>query len=297
MKTESFGPLDPTLYREIVRRALAEDMRWGDLTTNALALSEQRATGRIIMKSSCVLVGLEVAIEAFIQLDSNAEVARLRRDGDSCEPGTPVAQIIGLAAALLTAERTALNFLQRLSGIATLTRCYVDAAAGRITILDTRKTTPMLRAIEKYAVRAGGGANHRFGLNDGLLIKDNHTQLVGSVADAVKQVRDAGHNMPIEIEVQNMAEVCEALKVGVDIILVDNFEIDDVREAVRLTRGRAKIEVSGGVTLDRVDEIAASGADYVSVGALTHSAPAVDAHFEMQAETSTGQTPSVANCR
>ena len=119
---------------------------------------------------------------------------------------------------ILTAERTALNFLQRLSGIATLTRCYVDAAAGRITILDTRKTTPMLRAIEKYAVRAGGGANHRFGLNDGLLIKDNHTQLVGSVADAVKQVRDAGHNMPIEIEVQNMAEVCEALKVGVDII-------------------------------------------------------------------------------
>ena len=295
MKTEPIGSLDPRLYREIVRRALDEDIRLGDRTTNSLALSEQRATGKIIVKAPCVLAGLEVAIEAFIQLDSKAEVTRLRCDGDSCEPGSPVVTITGLAAALLTAERTALNFLQRLSGIATLTRCYVEAAAGRITILDTRKTTPMLRAVEKYAVRVGGGLNHRFGLNDGLLIKDNHTQLVGSVGDAVKQVRAAGHDMPIEIEAQNMAEVCEALEAGVDIILVDNFEIDDVREAVRITGGRAKIEVSGGITLDRVDEIAASGVDYVSVGALTHSAPAVDANFEMQAETTTGQTSSVAS--
>ena len=282
MKVEPFGPLDPALYREIVRRALAEDMRWGDLTTDATVSSEERATGEILIKSPCVLAGLEVAIEAFLQLDPHAAVARVRTDSESCQAGDVVARISGFAAALLTAERTALNFLQRMSGIATVTRRFVDVAAGRITILDTRKTTPTLRVLEKYAVRAGGGVNHRLGLDDGLLIKDNHTRVVGSVLDAVRRAREAGHDMPVEIEAHSLADVTAGLAAGADSILVDNLTIEDVREAVRLVRGRAKVEVSGGVTLDRLDEIASTGADYVSVGTLTHSAPAADVSFELQ---------------
>ena len=282
MKTEPFGPLDPALYREIVRRALAEDVRWGDLTTDSTVLSEERAAGEILIKSPCVLAGLEVAIEAFLQLDPHAEVSRFRTDSESCQAGDVVARITGYAAALLTAERTALNFLQRMSGIATLTRRFVDAAAGRITILDTRKTTPTLRVLEKYAVRAGGGVNHRLGLDDGLLIKENHTRVVGSVLDAVRRARGAGHDMPVEIEAHSLADVTAGLAAGADSILVDNLPIEDVREAVRLVRGRAKVEVSGGVTLDRLDEIVSTGADYVSVGALTHSAPATDVSFELQ---------------
>ncbi len=282
MKTEPFGPLDPSLYREIVRQALAEDMRCGDLTTDSMVSSEERATGEILMKSPCILAGLEVAIEAFLQLDQHAEVSRFRTDSEPCQAGDIVARITGLAAALLTAERTALNFLQRMSGIATLTRRFVDEAAGRITILDTRKTTPTLRVLEKYAVRAGGGVNHRFGLNDGLLIKENHTRVAGSVLDAVHRVREAKHDMPIEIEAHSLADVTAGLAAGADEILVDNFAIEDVSEAVRLVHGRAKVEVSGGITLERLDAVASTGADYVSVGVLTHSAPAADISFELQ---------------
>ena len=281
MKQEPFGPLDPALYREIVRRALAEDMRWGDLTTDATMSSGQRASGEILVKAPCVLAGLEVAVEAFEQLDPHVDVDRRRQDGDACEAGERVARVTGFAAALLTAERTALNFLQRLSGIATLSRRYVEAAAGRITILDTRKTTPTLRPLEKYAVRAGGGVNHRLGLDDGLLIKENHIRLVGSLVEAVKRVREAGHDMPVEVEAESLEEVVAALDAGADIVLADNLSTADVLEAVRLSRGRAKIEVSGGVTLERIEEIAVSGAEYVSVGALTHSAPAIDMSFEL----------------
>jgi nicotinate-nucleotide pyrophosphorylase (carboxylating) len=187
-----------------------------------------------------------------------------------------------VAAALLTAERTALNFLQRLSGIATLTRQFVDAAGGRIIVLDTRKTTPILRALEKYAVRAGGAVNHRSGLDDGILIKDNHIRLAGSVGAAVTRMRKSNREMPTEVEAQSLAQVDEALRAGADIILLDNLSTEDIREAVKRCRGRAKTEISGGVTLERINELAATGADYVSVGALTHSAPAVDISFEIE---------------
>ena len=281
MKREPFGPLDPALYREIVRRALAEDVRWGDLTTDATMSDEQRAAGEIVLKAPCVLAGLEVAIEAFEQLDPHVEVERRRQDADACEEGEVVARVEGFAAALLTAERTALNFLQRLSGIATLTRRYVEAASGRITVLDTRKTTPTLRLLEKYAVRAGGGVNHRLGLDDGLLIKENHVRLVGSLAEAVTRVRTAGHDMSVEVEAESLDEVVAALDAGADVVLADNLSTKEMLEAVRASRGRAKIEVSGGVTLERMDKIAASGAEYVSIGALTHSAPSIDMSFEL----------------
>jgi nicotinate-nucleotide pyrophosphorylase (carboxylating) len=209
------------------------------------------------------------------------EFARKRSDGDACQPGETIADVVGFAAALLTAERTALNFLQRLSGIATLTRRFVDAAGGRLIVLDTRKTTPTLRVLEKYAVRAGGGVNHRGGLDDGILIKENHIRLGGGVAEVVKKMRGAGHEMPVEIEAQSLREVEEALAAGADIILLDNMSIDDMRQAVSRTRGRVKTEISGGVTLERLPELASLGADYVSIGALTHSAPAADLAFEL----------------
>jgi nicotinate-nucleotide pyrophosphorylase (carboxylating) len=183
---------------------------------------------------------------------------------------------------MITAERTALNFLQRLSGIATLTRRFVDAAGGKITVLDTRKTTPTLRALEKYAVRAGSGTNHRAGLDDGILIKDNHIRISGGVAEAVRRMKADDPEMPIEVEAQSLEQVDEALAAGVDLLLVDNLPLDVIREAVRRAQGRAKVEISGGVTLERLPELAQTGAAYVSVGALTHSAPAVDLSFELE---------------
>ena len=282
MKTVPFQPLDPALYREIVRRALAEDLGWGDVTTEAIVPPELRAKGTILVKSPCVLAGLDVAAEAFRQCDPQVDIVRRREDGDWCEPGAVVAELRGRAAGLLTAERVALNFLQRLSGIATLTRQFVDAAGGTIVVLDTRKTTPTLRALEKYAVRAGSGTNHRAGLDDGILIKDNHIRLAGGVAEAVKRMKDDDPEMPIEIEAQSLEQVDQALAAGVDILLVDNLPIETIAEAVRRVAGRAKIEISGGVTLDRLPALAKTGANYVSVGALTHSAPAADLSFELE---------------
>jgi nicotinate-nucleotide pyrophosphorylase (carboxylating) len=284
MKSVPFAALDPALYRETVRRALAEDLGWGDVTTDATVPPDARARGIILSKSDCVIAGLDVAAEAFRQLDPGCEFAALKKDGDRCARGDTVADVRGLAASMLTAERTALNFLQRLSGIATLTRQFVEASGGRITVLDTRKTTPTLRALEKYAVRAGGGTNHRGGLDDGILVKDNHIRLAGGVAAAVKKLKATDPEMPIEVEAQNLAQVDEVLAAGADILLVDNLSIDEIREAVRRARGRAQIEISGGVTIDRLPELAATGADYVSVGALTHSAPAVDLSFELEPE-------------
>jgi nicotinate-nucleotide pyrophosphorylase (carboxylating) len=228
------------------------------------------------------LQGLDVAAEAFRQLDPAAQITVNRPDGTHCEPGTEVAEVRGLAAALLTAERTALNFLQRLSGIATLTRQFVDAAGGRITVLDTRKTTPILRALEKYAVRAGGGVNHRSGLDDGILIKDNHIRLAGGVGNAVSRMRTANREMPTEVEAESLAQVDEALQAGAEIVLLDNLSTADIIEAVKRCSGRARTEISGGVTLQRMAELAATGADYVSVGALTHSAPSADISFEIE---------------
>lgn len=282
MRSVPFEPLDPALYREIVRRALAEDLGWGDVTTEATVRGDQRARGVIVAKSRCVIAGVDVAAEAFRQLDPAVTFSARRSDGQWCSPGDVVAEVHGAAAAMLTAERTALNLMQRMSGIATLTRSFVDAAAGRITILDTRKTTPTLRALEKYAVRAGGGSNHRSGLDDAILIKDNHIRLAGGVAEAMRRMKAARQEMPIEIEAQTMAQVDEAIDAGANVILLDNLSMEDTREAIRRIGGRTKVELSGGVTVGRIPELAATGADYVSVGALTHSAPSADLSFELE---------------
>jgi nicotinate-nucleotide pyrophosphorylase (carboxylating) len=274
--------LEPALYRDLVRRALEEDVRAGDITTDATVDASLTARGVLLAKADCVVAGLDVALEAFRQRDPGVQVDVRKLDGSWCRPGDEMASVTGSAHALLVAERTALNLLQRLSGIATRTRRFVDAAAGRIIVLDTRKTTPLLRALEKYAVRVGGATNHRTGLFDAVLIKDNHIALAGGVASAVARVRAAQPGLPIEVEAQTIAEVDEALAARADIILVDNMSTADIRLAVVRARGRAKIEISGGVTLERLPELATTGADFVSVGALTHSAPAVDISFELQ---------------
>jgi nicotinate-nucleotide pyrophosphorylase (carboxylating) len=282
MKTVPFEPLDPALYRETVRRALAEDLGWGDLTTDAIIEEKQRARGSLIAKSRLVVAGLDIAAEAFLQLDPGARTTNRLKDSDVAEPGVVIAEVTGYAGPLLTAERTALNFLQQLSGIATITRRFVDAAGGRSTVLDTRKTPPTLRTLAKYAVRCGGGTNHRAGLDDGLMIKDNHIRLSKSIGEAVVKLREAGHDMPIEVEAQSLEQVDQALAAGIEILMIDNMSLDDMREAIRRARGRAKIEISGGVSLDRVGELAALGAEYISIGALTHSAPAADISFELE---------------
>jgi nicotinate-nucleotide pyrophosphorylase (carboxylating) len=278
------GPvgLDPREYRDLVRRALEEDAGRGDVTTRAAIDAQARGRGVFVMKSAGVVAGLDVAIEAFRQLDPQVKVTVLRPDADWCEAGDSIAEIIGNAQALLVAERTALNFLQRLSGIATLARRFVDASRGRIVVLDTRKTTPTFRALEKYAVRAGGGTNHRLSLDDGVLIKDNHIKLAGSIRAATSRVKEARLPYAIEVEVENLDEVDQALQAGADILLLDNMNTADIQEAVRRCRGRAKTEISGGVSLERMSELACTGADFVSSGALTHSAPAADISFEIE---------------
>ncbi|MBI1874072.1 MAG: carboxylating nicotinate-nucleotide diphosphorylase [Acidobacteria bacterium] len=295
MRAVSVAPLGLEHYQDLVRRALDEDLGRGDLTTEATVLADQRATGSFIGKSACVVAGLEVAREVFRQLDASVEFDVRIDDGAWCAPGRTIAEVRGPARALLSAERTALNFLQRLCGIASLSRRFVEAAAGRITILDTRKTTPTLRALEKYAVRVGGARNHRMRLDDGILIKDNHARLAGGIAGAMARFRDAAAeagrlhpealkapDLVVEVEAQSLDEVDEALAAGARRVLVDNMSPADVLEAVRRSRGRAEVEISGGVTLQRLPELAATGAEYVSVGALTHSAPAADISFEIE---------------
>lgn len=274
--------LEPGDYRELVRRALAEDLAGGDITTDAIVGEGDRARGTFVAKAPCTLAGLEVALEAFSQLDAAARATWLCRDGDECAAGAIVGHVHASARALLSGERTALNCLQHLSGIATLARQYVRASGGTITILDTRKTTPLLRVLEKYAVRMGGATNHRMSLHDGVMIKDNHILLGGGIANAVARVRAAGARAVIEVEVETLEQVDEALGAGADILLLDNMATDDIREAVRRSRGRAKTEISGGVTLARLPELASTGADFVSIGALTHSAPAVDISFDIE---------------
>jgi nicotinate-nucleotide pyrophosphorylase (carboxylating) len=277
-------PLDPRLYRDLVRRALDEDVRDGDVTTEAIVPAEVQARGTFLIKSEGVLAGLDVAFEVFRQLDRGpvGSFAVRVRDGEWCQPGTEVADVVAPARTLLVGERTALNFLQRMSGIATLARRFAEAANGRIAILDTRKTTPTLRALEKYAVRVGGGANHRIGLFDAILIKDNHIALAGGVKAAIDRARAHRPGMPIEIEAATLHDVDLALAEGVEMILLDNMSTADIRIAVARATGRAKTEISGGVTLERLPELAATGADFVSVGALTHSAPAIDISFEIE---------------
>ena len=282
MNGAPFARLDAAGYQEIVRRALAEDVGAGDVTTEGTVAPLQRARGELRVKAPCVIAGIDVALEVFRQLDPPVVVQVHRAEGDLCGPGDVVATLRGSAGKLLTAERTALNFLQRMSGIATLTRRFVEAAAGRITILDTRKTTPTLRVLERYAVRAGGGTNHRGGLDGGILIKDNHVRLAGGVGEAVRRMRTASAGMPVEVEAQSLEEVDAAIAAAADIILLDNLSTSEIVEAVRRIGGRARTEISGGVSLERLPELAASGADCVSVGALTHSAPSIDLSFELE---------------
>jgi len=274
-------PLDPAEYRDIVRRAIQEDLGPGDITTRALVPAEARATAVLLAKSSCVLAGLDVAAHVFAEVDSGIRFDASKRDGDRCASGDAIAQLAGAAASLLIAERTALNFLQHLSGIATLTRRFVDAAAGRIVVLDTRKTIPTLRVLAKHAVRCGGGTNHRVGLFDGILIKDNHIRLAGGIPAAVARMRDLEPGRPIEVEAQSLAEVSEAISAGAEVIMLDNLSDAEMREAIDRIAGQARVEISGGVTLDRLPALAALGADFVSVGALTHSAPAADISLEI----------------
>ena len=274
--------LDPSLYRDLVRRALDEDVRDGDVTTDATVAPALRARGVFLAKADCVIAGIDVAIEAFRQLEAGVRADVHVGDGNACRAGDHIAEIVGAARTLLVGERTALNFLQRLSGVATRARRFVDAAGGRIVILDTRKTTPTLRRLEKYAVRCGGATNHRVGLFDAVLIKDNHIRLAGGVSAAVAKARAHRPGMPVEIEAERLDQVDAALAAGADTILVDNMSTADIRESVVRARGRAKIEISGGVTLERIPELAATGADFVSVGALTHSAPAIDISFEIE---------------
>jgi nicotinate-nucleotide pyrophosphorylase (carboxylating) len=278
----SLPPLNPTLYRDIVARALEEDVRGGDITTEATVSSTQMARGVFLMKADCVLAGLDVALETFRQLDPGVRVEARRHDGDACRSGDQAATVTGTARALLVGERTALNFLQRLSGIATRARMFVEAASGQITVLDTRKTTPLLRALEKYAVRAGGATNHRVGLFDAFRIKDNHISLAGGVRAAIEGARAHRPGQPIEVEAETLDQVDEALAAGADTVLVDNMSTADIREAVARASGHATIEISGGVTLERVPELASTGATFVSVGALTHSAPAIDISFDIE---------------
>ena len=276
------GGLTPEVYRDLVRQALTEDRGRGDATSAATVAADQRARGTILAKSDLVVAAIDVAAETFRQVDSSCVFEVRWGDGSRVQRGEVVALVHGRARALLEAERTALNFLQRLCGIATLTSKFVDAAANRITILDTRKTTPGLRALEKYAVRCGGGTNHRQRLDDGILIKDNHKRLAGGVRNAAEQALRNVQGLPVEIEVENLAELDEALAAGVPRILLDNFTTYDIREAVTRVSGRAQIEISGGVTLERIPELATTGADFVSIGALTHSAPSADLSFELE---------------
>ena len=274
--------LTAELLERVVRDALAEDVGPGDVTTEATVPAGAVCAARILLREPGVVCGLAVAEAVFRVLDPGVRFTVLAREGEAVDrPPAPVARVEGQARAILTGERTALNLLGRLSGIATLARRYVDAVAGTgATILDTRKTTPGLRALEKHAVVCGGGANHRFGLYDAVLIKDNHLRAAGGLRAAVERVR-AATGLSVEVECDTPAQVEEALAAGAEAILLDNMPAPALAEAVRIARGRARLEASGGVTLETVRAIAETGVDCVSVGALTHSARSLDVSLEV----------------
>ena len=268
--------LDPMLLDELVARALAEDVGEGDATASATVPADAQALAHVRQKAPGVVYGLDLAERAFRALDPQAAIERRVEEGVWRDEG-PVAEVRGNARALLAAERTALNFLGRLSGIATLTaRCVREVEGTGARILDTRKTTPGLRMAEKAAVSVGGGTNHRIGLFDELLIKENHVAAAGGVGEAVRRARAARPDLPLEVEVRSLDELEEALAAGAPRIMLDNMDLATMRVAVQRTAGRASLEASGGVTLTRLREIAETGIDFISIGALTHSAPALD---------------------
>ncbi len=271
--------LPAILIEPVVRAALAEDLgRAGDVTAAACIPAGTRWTALFAARQAGTIAGLDCARLAMIALDSEARFTARVQDGETVAPGTVLAEVEADARAILSAERTALNLLGRLSGVATLTRAYVDAVAGTgARIADTRKTTPGLRALEKHAVAMGGGLNHRFGLDDAILIKDNHIAVCGGVGEAIRRARaHAGHLMKIEVEVDDLHQLDEALAERPDVVMLDNFSLDDLRAAVARAKGQVVLEASGGVSLQTVRAIAETGVDVISVGALTHSAPSLD---------------------
>jgi nicotinate-nucleotide pyrophosphorylase (carboxylating) len=275
----SLEPLPDLLVDPIVRAALAEDLgRAGDITSQACVSPETRMSARFVARRPGVLSGLACARLAFAALDLDVRFEPHLADAATLAAGQSIATVQGSARTILSAERTALNLMGRMSGIASLTAAYVAQTSGtRARIIDTRKTTPLLRALEKYAVRCGGGANHRFGLDDAILIKDNHVAACGGVGEAVRRARaTAGHMVKLEVEVDSLDQLREALEAAPDIVMLDNFGLADLEAAVALAAGRVVLEASGGVSLETVAAIARTGVDLISVGALTHSAPVLD---------------------
>jgi len=279
----STAGLDPALVAAIAAAALAEDLAGGsDVTTAVTVPAAARGRADLVARAPGVVAGLSVAEAVFALASAELECAELAADGDRVAAAQPVLTVTGPVRAILTAERTALNLLCHLSGIATLTRRWANAVAGTTaTIRDTRKTTPGLRALEKYAVRCGGGVNHRMSLSDAALIKDNHVAAAGSVARAFAEVRAQAPGLPLEIECDSLDQVAEALAAGAEEILLDNFAVTDMVAAVHLAGGRARLEASGGLTLASARAVAETGVDYLAVGALTHSAPALDIGLDL----------------
>ncbi len=277
--------LPEILYDDLVRRALAEDLgRAGDLTTDAIVPAELEGRAAVVARQAGRIAGLAPALHAFRLLDPASRAEICRPDGSDAKAGETVARVSARARALLTGERTALNVLGRLSGIATATRDVVARLSGlKARVACTRKTTPGLRALEKYAVRVGGGESHRYGLDDAVLVKDNHLAVAGGVGEAVRRARrHNGHLVKLEVEVDTLAQLDEALSVGVDVVLLDNMDLETLREAVRRCRGRALTEASGGIRLENVRAVAETGVDLVSLGWLTHSAPALDVALDVE---------------
>ncbi|HEX3570674.1 MAG TPA: carboxylating nicotinate-nucleotide diphosphorylase [Acidobacteriaceae bacterium] len=293
--TREIGSLNPRAIEEVVQRALAEDAPWGDLTSEALVPADARLSARLVAREAGVLSGIAVFAAAMTLTDEATKITQLRADGDRFESGGVLATVSGAARSVLTGERVALNFVQRMSGIATMTAQFVAAVAGtKARIVDTRKTTPGLRLFERYAVRCGGGHNHRFSLSDAVLAKDNHLAVLTrngerDLTEALREVRRTlPHTAHIEVEVDRLDQIAAVLAAGVDTIMLDNFSLEEMRAGVEQIAGRALVEASGSVKLDSVRAIAETGIDIISVGALTHSARALDLGLDAQIETSSG---------
>ena len=271
------------LVKDIIRLSLLEDIGPGDITTSLLIKEDFQVQARLIAKEKFLLAGISIFKQVFRELSSSVSFEEFFQDGDLVEKDAIICKINGSISVILKAERTALNFLQRMSGIATMTKRFVDEVSHtKVRILDTRKTAPGMRILDKYAVRVGGGYNHRLGLFDGILIKDNHIAAVGSIKKAIELAKkQAPHTLKIEVEVENIEQLVEAIEAGADIVLLDNMEFEQIREAVRLAKGKVLIEVSGGVRLEDVRRIAELGVDFISIGALTHSVKGVDISLEI----------------
>lgn len=276
--------MEKWMIREVLERAFREDMPMGDITTDCTVAENEISRAYLVTKQEGVVCGMEVAMEAFRMMDPDVRLNPLVKDGDFVENRTRILEIEGRSRALLKAERTALNLLQRLSGIASITRLYVERIIGyKAKVVDTRKTTAGLRLLEKYAVRTGGGTNHRFSLSDGVLIKDNHIKAAGGIAKAIQAAKEAiPHTVKIEVETETLEQVQEALDSGADIIMLDNMPPEIMTEAVALIAGKAVTEASGNVTLETIQKVAATGVDIISVGALTHSVMAMDISMKFE---------------